>query len=266
MTHIDEGRLQAYLDEELHLEQRWRTEQHLQQCDRCQRELNELSARAAGFAGAIGLLDIAPAMTPAGAGDTVLPLPARPPSRGRGAASAGREVRRMLPRAAMVLLFAGAAASATVPGSPVRQWIEEIVAPSQVASSAESTPAAAPAPMAAESVPEAGVFVDPVDGAVSVVLREAQDVVVRTRLVEGTRAGVSAIGEAAGSQFTSGAGRVEVRHTTGGELWIEIPRATAAATIIINDDVVLQKQESRLDLNTDLPRLNAAGIAFSVEN
>lgn len=266
MTHIDEGRLQAYLDEELHLEERWRTEQHLQQCARCQQEMNELSARASRFTSAMRLLDSAPSLVPAGAADAVVPLPVGAPAPRRGAASAGQGMRRMVPRAAMIFLFAGAAASATVPGSPVREWIEEIVAPSPDPTSAESAPSIDPGPMAAESVPEAGVFVDPLGGAVSVVLRDAREVSVRTRLVDGSRAGVSAVGEAAGSQFTSGAGRVEVRNTTGGELWIEIPRVTTSATIIINDDVVLQKQDSRLDLNTDLPRLHAAGIAFSVEN
>lgn len=263
MTHTDEGRLQAYLDGELLLEERWRTEQHLQKCDRCQEELDQAAARADRFASAVRFLDTIPPLAHAAptAGLPAIPLPSRT---GRSSA-AGGALRRLLPRAAVALLFVGAAASATVPGSPVREWIERMATPTQEVALEDPEPPVVAAPPAA-AVPEAGVFVDAVGGTVLVVLQDARDVRVQMRLVEGPRAGVAATGAAASSHFTSAAGRVEVHNTLGGELSIEIPRGISTATIMINDDIVLRKQDSRLDLNTDLPRLDSAGIAISVEN
>ena len=97
MTHIDEGSLQAYLDGELHLEDRWRTERHLEECDACRAELQLLEGLSGTFSSAASRLERAPRSREFAVG-----WPARP----RRSA-----LRRLLPRVAVFLLFAGAAAS-----------------------------------------------------------------------------------------------------------------------------------------------------------
>lgn len=254
MKHIDEGDLQAYLDAELSLPERRRVELHLEDCGRCGAAAAGLREMGTSFSGLVRLIDEAPQR-----GRTA-PQPAahRPHPRGIWVGA-----RRMLPRAAVFLVFLGAAASATVPGSPVRRWIGEFT-PSRPAVEVpvvvvESPAAPPPAPR------EAGVFVDPVEGEVAVALRGANRLRVRAVVVEGRQAGVTGTGGAAASRFRTGAGTIEVSDASGGELRIEIPRAIPLATVIINDEVVLRKQNDRIDLSAGAPALEAAEITFSVE-
>lgn len=252
MTHIDEGRLQGFLDGELHLDERRRTELHLQGCSLCQAELEEMRGRAAHFSAAMEVLDRAPRGREHAVGW---------PQRSRWTAA-----RRYLPRAAVLLLFAGAAASATVPGSPVRGWLEELA----------GSESAAPAPEGAAEAPqrgvaavaeraEAGVSVAPVNGSVQVLVRGAAGVQVRAALVEGRHAGVYAFGEAADTRFLTGPGRIEVIGAAAGELRIEIPRAATTASIRINEREVLRKNNGELNLGVSDPALESAGVTFSVE-
>lgn len=251
MTHIDEGRLQAFLDGELHLDERRRAELHLQTCGDCLQELEAMRGRAARFTTAMEALDHAP--------------------RGRehaiGWPRSGRmeAIRRYLPHAAVLLLFVGAGASATVPGSPVREWLVGLGdAPAVIEVGQTPAPDAIATPPAPERV-EAGVSVEAADGAVQVLVHDAAELRVRATLVDGTRAGVYAAGGAAEGRFVTGAGRIEVLGPTGGELRIEIPRGTATASVKINETEVLRMQDGRFDLSAADADLDAAGVAFSVE-
>src|SRR5690606_31873441 len=251
MTHIDEGTLQAYLDGELLLEERWRAERHLEECELCRMEVDAMTGRARRFTEAMSLLDAAPRERQHAIGW---------PRQQRAAF-----LRRMLPRAAVLLLFAGAAASATVPGWPLRQWIESIAEePREVAVTSPEEETQAPRGSAAEAM-ESGVFVDAVNGRVEVEVLGGHDLRVRAVLVEGTRAGVAATGSATESRFRTGTGRIEVHGPHDGELRVEIPRGAAVASVIINGQVVLQKEGSSLDLSTDLTGLQSAGIGLSIE-
>lgn len=251
MTHIEEGRLQALLDGEAHLDERRRAELHLQGCDDCRQELEAMRDRSAGFARAMETLDHAPR--------------SREHAIGWPRSERLSTVRRYLPRAAVLLLFVGAGASATVPGSPVREWLVSL---GNTRSAAEAVQAVAPEVVSAPAAPErveAGVSVEAADGAVHVLVRDAAELRVRATLVEGTRAGVYAVGGAAESRFVTGAGRIEVLGPSGGELRIEIPRGTATASVKINDSEILRMQNGRFDLSAEEAGLDAAGIAFSVE-
>lgn len=253
MTHIDEGRLQALIDGELRLDERHRVERHLASCDGCRAELELLRALSGRFSEAIAELPRLARSREHGVG-----WPARSPS---------AVVRAMLPRAAAILLFAGAAASATIPGSPVRRWLGMEGAPATVA---EAGPAGsdqeAPAAAIEAEAFESGVSVEAADGAVEIVLRDAGgDLRVRAMLVDGTRAGVYAAGEAASSRFLTGAGRIEVLSARAGELRIELPRDVAVATVVVNGREYLRKQDGRLDLRVGEPDGPADGIEFSVQ-
>jgi hypothetical protein len=253
MTHIDEGRLQALIDGELRLDDRHRVERHLASCDSCRVELEGLRSLSAGFTAAMAEL---PRM------DRSRPHAAGGPVRSRSAT-----MRAMLPRAAVFLLFVGAAASATIPGSPVRRWLgmepaSTTVADAERAVSVQEVPAAS----AESEALEAGVSVEAADGSVEIVLRGAgADLRVRAMLVDGTRAGVYAAGEAASSRFLTGAGRIEVLNARAGELRIELPRDVAIATVVVNGREYLRKQDGRLDLRVGEPDGAADGIEFSVQ-
>lgn len=255
MKHIDEGDLQAFLDAELRLPERRRIELHLEECSRCEAVAAGLRELGSTFSSAVRLVDVEPAR--AGAP----PVPAvssQPPARGILVGA-----RRWLPRAAVFLVFLGAAASATVPGSPVRRWIADLTParpPAEVPAAIVEAPAPVPPPAR-----EAGVFVDAVDGEVEVALHGANGLRVRAFVVDGVRAGVTGTGGAAASRFRTGAGTIEVSEASGGELRIEIPRAIPLATVIINDEVVLRKLNDRIDLSAGAPALEAAEITFSVE-
>lgn len=138
MTHLDEGTIQAFLDDELPSRERAAAAAHLVRCDACRRSHDELSRVAATFATGIAALDVAP-----------------PVARTPGLA-APRRLRLLTPslaRAAGLVLLLAAAASAAVPGSPVRQWLagDPEPVPEPAATEATTGPAVrppSPAPVA----------------------------------------------------------------------------------------------------------------------
>jgi hypothetical protein len=248
MTHIDEGSLQAFLDGELHLEERRHAERHLQECELCRGELESLKGVGTRFASAIAVLDHAPS--------------AREHAIGWPRARRFSRVRRYLPRAAVLMLFVGGGASAVVASSPVIRWVQELV---RSAPTVQTAPRLESVAAPAEERVEAGVSVEAEAGRVEILVHDASQLQVRATLVEGTSAGVFAAGGAASSRFVTGAGRIEVLHPTSGELRIEVPSATPAVTVRINGRQVLTKQDGNLDLSADEPDLDAAGVVFSVE-
>lgn len=251
MMHLDEGRLQAYLDSELQLDDRRRVDRHLAACDACREALSGLRSLSSHFAGAVARLDYAPR--------------SRQHAIGWPRTRALRDARRVLPRAAALLLFTGAAASAAIPGSPMRGWLSELAepAPPSIEAAATHEPEAV-TPTAADTPVEAGVSVETADGAVRIVLREAgEDVSVRASFVAGSRAGVYAADAGDSIRFQTGAGRIEVVNAQGA-LRIELPLDAATATVVVNGREVLKKQDGRLDV----PLRSAGGageVDFSVE-
>src|SRR5690606_30227745 len=145
-----------------------------------------------------------------------------------------------LARAATLVFGFAAAASATIPGSPVRGWLGGLLSPEPelaAVSAPEAARAPAAEPMAAsvEAAAEAGISVLPEQGEVRSVPRDASpELTIRAVLVDHPRAGVWASGEAASARFGSGAGRIEVEGAGPGELRIELPRAAYDAIVVVN--------------------------------
>ena len=110
-SHLDEGMLLAYADGELSPGEREEVREHLEDCTACTTELEGLRSAAGALTGALGLLD-RPA--PATVSPEQLRWRARRPAPARRGWAA-------LPRAAVLVLGFAAAASATIPGSPVRR-------------------------------------------------------------------------------------------------------------------------------------------------
>jgi hypothetical protein len=259
MSHLDVGTLQAILDEDLAEAQRASAAEHLVQCSECAAQLEELRTVSRLFASAVALLDqperISGASAPSLSDAQPVPRLVRFPRQAQNVwQSATRLSTGSLARAAILLLAFAAAASATIPGSPVRHWLSYAwdATTSMFASSPEVTepapqPAApvkvAPAPAAptASPVAVAGVSVRPVGGQVEVLLIRP-DATIRVRLVDGNRVVVQASGAAATARFQTGPGRIEVSGGGTGELVIEIPRTTSLATVRVDGRVILRKE------------------------
>lgn len=256
MTHVDQGLLQALADDELQGGERERVERHVADCLPCRAELSELHAAARSLTAALAELDAAPAARDYGVGWPRRPAPAR-------------SAWRSLPRAAVLVLGFAAAASATLPGSPLRRWLEG--ADRGVASTASPpAPVAAPAPpaavaTAAEAAPEAGVSVMPLDGAVTIVLRGAMPGLrVRTVVTERELAGVYGTGEAASARFQTGPGRIEVTGARAGDLRIELPQGASSATVTVDGQEYLRKEGTRLNLAVGAESRTGAEVTFRV--
>src|SRR5262245_41012312 len=116
MSHFTEGVLQAYLDNEAAADARAQVDAHVAGCSACAARLQELRTANDTFAAAVGVIDT-----------KVLTSGALAEVRARAAQQGWRErfasSRRTLRRAAILVLGLTAAAVATVPGSPFRDWL-----------------------------------------------------------------------------------------------------------------------------------------------
>ena len=133
MTHLDDGRLRALMDDELSDSTTRTAQLHLDECDPCSSRLAELEGSSARVVQALARLDTA---TPPGrARSAVLekigsgPRDIRKSAIQDLASEQHTELRRRsrsltpLARAAMLVLFLGGGAVTALPASPVRGWI-----------------------------------------------------------------------------------------------------------------------------------------------
>lgn len=244
MAHIEEGMLQAYLDEEVVA--RAGLDSHLAQCSMCADELARLRSASQLFASVLH------------AGDT-----AAPTSRAYAALKAARRpgirkppgnVRVPLARAAMLLVGLAAVASATIPGSPVRAWISEALraggSGTQPAETAVPPAEPATAPVVPVEHGAAAVSVEPSDGRVLIVLSGATtEATVRVRLVKSRRASVEVTDAMAQARFRTGPGRIEVVGLGNGEAVVEIPGAALEARVEVDGRPIFEKHGDQLRLN-----------------
>jgi anti-sigma factor RsiW len=251
--HLEEGTLQAYLDGSLAAADRIGVDEHVSGCEQCAEQLEELRAAARLFSSSISLLNHPSRLAHAqqAAAQVLRNPPARVLTFGRPAVQA-----RTLVRAATLVLGFAAAASATIPGSPTRDWLvtaweriaatfgdaPEVAVPQPVAPTV-TTPAVEPAP----PTPVAGVSVRPGAGRVEIVLRGSASVI-RVRLVDGERAVVQASGGAASASFQTGPGRVQVTGGTGGELLVDIPRSADRVLLVVNGQTYLTREDGEVSV------------------
>jgi hypothetical protein len=257
MKHLDEGTLQALADGELPAGERRAAEAHLAGCGACAGELAGLRADHSTLAAALARVDVAP---PTAAAQMSL-------RRRRAAAASawGGEARRALLRAAVLVVALGGVAFAAVPGSPLRGWIGDVVAP-PAALPTVAPEAPAPAPPAPPP-PASGVSIMPDDGAVRVVLNgAARGLRVRARVADGELVEVSATGAAAGARFRTSPGRIEVLDAGAGEVLIALPRGARAAVVEVDGHVYVAKDGARLRVTRPgAPSATAGEAEFRVE-
>lgn len=229
MIHQTEGTLQAVIDDELGSRERARVESHLAECETCAETLRTRRAASAELSAALEVLD-----RPAPVEAARRSVMARRPRRRFGLGS--------LPRAAILVLGFGAAASAAVPGSPVRDWAATLLdrEPAVREAPAPETPAAEPVDAAG-----AGVAIMPRDGDVVVsVGRPSQSTRVRILLVEEGAVAVSAE-RSVDARFETGTGRIGVSGSGPGTITIELPPLPGRTEVRVGDEPYLVRNGER---------------------
>ena len=241
MAHIEEGVLQAYLDDEVGA--RAEIDAHVQGCAECAAELDRLRRASSLFASAMQRVDVA---VPAAAAPH-----AHPGARGAsGSIDISTKRSRLsvpLARAAMLLFGFAAAASATIPGSPVRAWLGDALRTVGVLEQEQpAAPVVPETPASAGAVDQgddaAAVSIEPADGRIRIILTSVSaDANVHIRIVEADRAFVQATGAAARARFITGPGRIEMIGVGKGEIEIEMPASVMDASVVADGRVLYEK-------------------------
>lgn len=231
MAHLDDGALQAYLDDEVAGHDRADAAEHLLGCTECRGRLDALKTANGRLAAALAELDVA---HPAGS-------PRQPLRVRRGLRVGGGSVAR----AAVLVLIMAAAASASVPGSPVREWIAQVVRPSAPPVEAPlPPPRQIPPPSAARSVP-AGLAVPDAHG-VEVAVTGLADATIRLVRTETSGVIVSARGGSSDPRFRMEPGRIEVAGGEGGELLVEVPASGGDVRLVVGGRLYAELSEGTL--------------------
>jgi len=233
MDHRTDGELQAYLDAELLRDEAAVVAEHLVVCTDCRVRLGELRMAGESFRQAVGELDKQLSHeSPA----TPMPLHQR-----RARAAGARHAvlgRSALMRAAVLLLVVAGAATAVVPGFPLRQLIDRLVSDRAIPERVEVL--ALPVEQAEEfpSPGIASVTVAPVDGNVAVSVRRFADgSTVRVRFGSGPDMRARLLSGSTGARFSVGPGSLFVFGTgssAAGEILIELPRGLKSATVSVD--------------------------------
>lgn len=235
MTHLDDGTLQAFLDDELPPAERAGVAEHLLACEHCKASGEELTRANALFSQSVSLLDVAP--------------PATRPAGG----TLGRRARAgtsSFVKAAGLVLAVAAAASAAVPGSPVREWVAQVVGSDR--GPADTPEATGPAPEATAPTPApvpAGVSIRPAAGRVLVSLSGLEGTVIRLGPAAGDQASISIMGAQRDPVFRTGSGRVEVRNGVGGELRVWLPLSVEGARLEVDGTLYAETRGGALQLH-----------------
>lgn len=249
MKHPDEGRLLAYLDDELGAEERGEVERWLREVSGAAAELEAVRQRNEVVTATLAR--------------TLIPLPDTARVRERLRERLGKPVVRAsfwrrswqnrsgLAQAAVLVLLLAAGAAAAVPGSPVREWLGDAFDGREPADEVAVTHGTE------ESRDDPGVRVRPVEGRLVVVLTGLREGDLEVKLVDEDRGAVYA---PPGSRFRSGDGRVEV-DVEAGPVRVELPRAALEATVRVDGLVYVEKRGERVefpgpegDVDTDIYR------------
>lgn len=261
MVHPRFEHLRAFADGRLATRQKRRTAAHLAACDRCResvawiREVRQTARDAVDVRVPVGAWERIAARVQAG--ETVLlpvegDTPAAPRPGFRGAAV----------RAAVLVLALAGAASAALPGSPVRTWLGEILSTPEAVESPAPTPgAASPSGESMDVAPEVALLVAPAEGTVAIVIEGPDPSLrIRVRSVEAGEVGVRARGEATSARFRSGPGRLTIVEAGAGEITLELPHSTRVVTLEVDGRRYLTKEGGRLRLST--PVADTIGSEF----
>lgn len=169
------------------------------------------------------------------------------PGSGSGRSGSGHWARRsrLAQAAALVLIFAGAAAAA-IPGSPVHEWIARTLAPASDPSPA-SVSAPTDDPDTQTGPDETGLVVSPDSGHIRIEL---------VGLPSGTEIVVRLTEEGGAGVFGPASSRLDLEGETGrirvgaaaGPIRVELPRGLPTADLLVDGRVYLSKRGEAVDL------------------
>jgi hypothetical protein len=268
MTHASDGALQAYLDGELEREEETAVTRHLEGCGECAAELASLRAAGTLFSSAMAEADTAAPVAQAAAAvrskapPRVIPL-ARPAAARRRAAYGS--ALGALPRAAVLVLGLAAVASATIPGSPVREWVVATWERVWAEPAAEAPPPVVAEREAEPELPVSGVSIRSANGSIEIFVDgAAADSRIAVRLVDGDRATVEATGGAAAARFFTGPGRIQVRGGDQGEFRIDLPRGARSVRIEVDGRAYLVMESGALRFQMPSEESGDAELLFRI--
>lgn len=253
MNHASEGALQAYLDDELNPADKRSVADHLAACSTCAAEMGLLRRASERFSAVVTATDV--------------PTPPLEPEVLTRYRWMQRTIvaRRMLARAAVLLVFVSAAAAAALPGSPLRRLAVDLWHEARGLFGSAPEAVEAPPVTPATPAPVAAVSVQPLEGGLRfVVVGAAPGTRLHVQLVAGTLGAVQASGAATDAHFRTAPGRIEVRDAPPGDLTVRIPRSALSASVVVDGRTLLVKQGSALRLLATPVDSSATGIVFRI--
>lgn len=244
MDHPEDGRLLAHLDGELSGEAAARVRRHLRGCEHCRRRRDELARASDSLSEALDALDVDP--------------PEREPEAVRSARPRSRSFGRgAIWKAAVLVLTVGAAASAAVPGSPVREWIAESTR--RVAEAFEGGDRSAGSP--SEASPRAGVSIRAEGPAEVSIADPASGLRLRVRTSADTLLTVA--GRAA--RYRAGDDGIDVAGPEGPELRIDLPSSVPVRVTVDGTLLLEQGEDGRLTVLASSADTTEEGIRVPVD-
>ena len=255
--HPADGRLLAHLDGELSETEAARLEEHLGGCTPCRRRREELARASDLLTRELRVADVEP--PPADA-------PALRRAARRSGGGADDDARQgpassTFWKAAVLVLGVAAAASATVPGSPVEGWISDAVralagafsdGPVQDAPTVEGRATAAGAQ---------GVSLRVADRAEVRISEPAPGLVVRVRSVDDSVLSVVA----RGARYRAAEGVVEVVGPDGPDLRVALPVSAATARITAAGALLMERVDGRLRVHASSADTVDGTVSFPVD-
>jgi hypothetical protein len=238
MTHVDEGMLLAHLDGQSG-EDREEVAAHLAACPICAAELRSLRDMTVELHSALTLGDVAAPVAAARA--AVFAARSTPVLEiGRGV-RLGRFRVGLLQAASLALVLAGVVGAA-IPGTPLRLWVESVIA-----AVTGETPAPATTPV--QVVPSSPVAAEPdvvdeelgvraKDGRIRVVLHDPpQNARLLIGLGDEDLATISATAD-----FQTSAGLMEATGIGAGDINITLPRRGVTGTVEVNGRILVRRE------------------------
>lgn len=246
---IAEGRLKAWLDGELPAEHAEEVAARVEGVPALRRKAEELRARESRTRELLDRLDTRPPPTARvraavnAARTENVGRPTRSSAPGRHGRKRWARRSRWAQAALLVLILAGAA-SAAIPGSPVREWVLRALGP-------DPSPAVAPAPpegaAGRAAADETGIIAAPDAGRMRIEivgLPSGTEIVVR--LID--EEGVGVFGPVdARLELEAEVGRIHARGVAG-PIRVELPRTLRAADLLVDGRVYLMKRGDALNL------------------
>jgi anti-sigma factor RsiW len=265
MSHVNEGLLLSYLDGEMAGAERSALEVHLAACESCRALRDELGSVALEVHAALIGADMVAGTASAfraftarrealGGAPVTAIVPDERPMLLRWTAFGAplRVARASLLKAAALALVIGGAAGAAIPGSPLRQWIEDtwrqLTADPEIPVAAPERDVVAPAAVAPARASELlqGPAIAAFDGSITYRLLSPDPAArIRVRFTDSGRAFIW-LANPSSARYRTGNGWMEISNLGTGDLLVDLPRSVSSATIEVNGRVILQKTGSQL--------------------